>query len=161
MQEIVFLVPPLRRKGRALPDRPGRRHARRPGPQVGPVTFVLTESRLVTVRYHQPRSIGVFAARAATQAMVTDGPTVLLALIKTIVDRLADILEGEARKLDLLSKAIFDAHRPNGRAQTLPALLQRIGRAEDLNSKVEGAEHAATHRRLPDHARPPAPPSAR
>jgi magnesium transporter len=107
-------------------------------PEVGPVTFVLTESRLVTVRYHQPRSIGVFAARAATQAMgCTDGPTVLLALIETIVDRLADILEGEARKLDLLSKAIFDAHRPNGRAQTLPALLQRIGRAEDLNSKVE------------------------
>lgn len=106
--------------------------------QIGPVTFVVTPERLVTVRYHAPRSIKVFAERAAHQAMgCMSGPTVMLALMETVVDRLADILEGEARKLDHLNRAIFEAHRPNGKAQTLAVVLQRIGRAEDLNSKVE------------------------
>jgi magnesium transporter len=107
-------------------------------PEIGPVTLVVTPDRLVTVRYHAPRSIGVFAQRVTSQAMgCTSGPTVMLALIETLVDRLADILEGEARKLDHLTKAIFDAHRPKGKAQTLAVVLQRIGRAEDLNSKIE------------------------
>ncbi|MFZ1468066.1 MAG: magnesium transporter CorA family protein [Paracoccaceae bacterium] len=107
-------------------------------PELGPVTFVLTPDRLVTVRYHAPRSIKVFAERAAAQSMgCTGGQTTLLALMETVVDRLADILEGESRKLDFLTKAIFDAHRPNGKAQTLAVVLQRIGRAEDMNSKTE------------------------
>ncbi len=102
------------------------------------MTFVVTPDRLVTVRYHAPRSIGVFAQRAKAQAMgCLTGPTTMLALIETLVDRLADILEGEARKLDHLTKTIFEAHRPKGKAQTLAVVLQRIGRAEDLNSKVE------------------------
>lgn len=116
-------------------------------PEIGPVTFVLMEHRLVTVRYHAPRSISLFADRARTQAMgCVNGQTTLVALLETLVDRLADILEGEARKLDALSKAVFEAHRPSGRAQTLPVVLQRIGRAEDLNGKV--SESLATIRRL-------------
>lgn len=106
-------------------------------PEIGPLTFVLTPERLVTVRYHAPRSVGVFAERAASQSMgCINGPTTLLALLETLVDRLADILEGEARKLELLGRAIFQAHRPKGRAQTLSAIVQRIGRAEDLNGKA-------------------------
>ncbi|MEZ5796167.1 MAG: magnesium transporter CorA family protein [Paracoccaceae bacterium] len=107
-------------------------------PEIGPVTFVLTPERLVTVRYHAPRSIGVFAARAAAQSMgCVNGQTTLLALLETIVDRLADILEGENRKLEALTKAIFEAHRPSGKMQVLAVLLQRIGRAEDLNGKID------------------------
>jgi magnesium transporter len=60
----------------------------------------------------------------------------LVALLQTMVERLADILEGEARKLDALTRAIFEAHRPSGKAATLAVILQRIGRAEDLNGKV-------------------------
>ena len=107
-------------------------------PEIGPVTFVMTADRLITVRYHAPRSMAVFAERAQAQGMgCVNGQTTLLALMETVVDRLADILEGESRKLDLLNKAIFDAHRPSGKAQTLSVVLQRIGRAEDLNSKTE------------------------
>lgn len=106
-------------------------------PVIGPVTFVLTKGRLVTVRYHAPGSFKVFADRATRQATgCVNGPTTLLALMETMVDRLADMLEGEARKLDALTKAIFEAHRPSGRAATLGAILQRIGRAEDLNGKI-------------------------
>ena len=106
-------------------------------PEIGPVTFVLARDRLVTVRYHQPNALQIFADRSARQDMgCATGTGVLLALLETVVDRLADILEGEARKLDTLTRAIFEAHRPSGRAETLGAILQRIGRAEDLNGKL-------------------------
>jgi magnesium transporter len=106
-------------------------------PVIAPVTFVLAQGRLVTVRYHAPGSLKVFAERATRQAMgCATGQGTLLALLETMVERLADILEGEARKLDALTRAIFEAHRPSGKAATLAVILQRIGRAEDLNGKV-------------------------
>ena len=77
------------------------------------------------------------------------GTEALLGLLEAVVDRLADILEGEARRLDALSKAIFAAHRPAGKSVTLAVVLQRIGRAEDLNGKA--AESLATLQRLVGH----------
>jgi magnesium transporter len=105
--------------------------------EIAPVTFVLTADRLVTVHYHNPGSIKFFAEWSQAHDMgCTSGQTTLMALLETIVDRLADAIEGEARKLDALTKAIFDAHRPDGKSSTLSAVLQRIGRAEDLNGKI-------------------------
>ena len=101
------------------------------------MTFVVLPTRLVTIHYHHPGSMKYFADWAARHdTPLASGLSVLLALNEAIVDRLADILEAEARKHDALSKAIFAAHRPAGRAETLPVVLQRIGRAEDLNGKV-------------------------
>ena len=76
----------------------------------------------------------------------TSGLQTLLSLVDTVVDRLADILEAEARKLDALSTTIFEAHRPSGKTEKLAVVLQRIGRAEDLNSKT--AESLSTLQRL-------------
>ena len=105
--------------------------------EIGPVTFVVLPKRLVTIHYHHPGSMKYFADWGARHdTPLASGLAVLLALNEAVVDRLADILEGEARKHDALSKAIFAAHRPTGRAETLPVVLQRIGRAEDLNGKV-------------------------
>ena len=105
--------------------------------EIAPVTFMLTKDRLITVHYHKPGSIAFFADWAQTHDMgCTSGQTTLMALFETFVDRLADVIEGEARKLDTLTKAIFEAHRPSGKTSTLAAILQRIGRAEDLNGKV-------------------------
>lgn len=105
--------------------------------EIAPVTFVLAKGRLVTVRYHAPGSFKVFAERATRTAMgCISGQSTFLALLETMVERLADILEGEARKLDALTRAIFEAHRPRGKAETLAVVMQRIGRAEDLNGKI-------------------------
>jgi magnesium transporter len=105
--------------------------------EIGPVTFVVLPDRLVSVHYHHPGSFTHFADWAARHdTALQTGLDALLALLEAVVDRLADILEGEARKHDALSKAIFAAHRPAGKGETLPVVLQRIGRAEDLNSKV-------------------------
>jgi magnesium transporter len=115
--------------------------------EIGPVTFVVLPDRLVTVHYHHPGSLDYFADWAARHDTALEGGLdALLGLLEAIVDRLADILEGEARSHETLSKAIFAAHRPTGKTETLQAVLQRIGRAEAMNGKVN--ESLATVLRL-------------
>jgi magnesium transporter len=115
--------------------------------ELGPVTFVVLPERLVTVHYHHPGSLGYFADWAARHDTVLDGGLdALMGLLEAVVDRLADILEAEARNHELLSRAIFAAHRPSGKAETLQVVLQRIGRAEAMNGKVN--ESLATILRL-------------
>ena len=115
--------------------------------EIEPVTFAVLPERLVTVHYHRPRSLTYFAEWAARHDTPMEGGLdAVLGLLEAVVDRLADILEAEARQHGLLSKAIFAAHRPSGRAETLGAVLQRIGRAEAMNGKVN--ESLATILRL-------------
>src|SRR5262245_38462679 len=58
-------------------------------PVMSPVTFVLADNRLVTVRYHEPRAFQTFPKRAEKVAIgCTNGDTVLINLLETIVDRL-------------------------------------------------------------------------
>jgi magnesium transporter len=115
--------------------------------EIGPVTFVVCPDRLVTVHYHHPGSLVHFADWAARHdTALGSGVDAAVGLLESAVDRLADILEGEARKLDSLSKAVFAAHRPSGKSETLGVVLQRIGRAEDVNGKV--SESLVTIQRL-------------
>lgn len=104
---------------------------------IAPVTFVVTPGRLITVHYHHPGSFDFFADWAGRHdTPLESGIEACLGLLESVVDRLADVLEAQARKLDTLSKTIFDAHRPDGKADTLAVVVQRIGRAEDLNGKT-------------------------
>ncbi len=115
--------------------------------EIGPMTFAVLADRLVTVHYHHPRSLTYFADWAARHDTALEtGLDALMGLLEAMVDRLADILEAEARQHEVLSKAIFAAHRPSGKAETLGAVLQRIGRAEAMNGKVN--ESLATILRL-------------
>lgn len=115
--------------------------------EIGPVTFVVLPDRLITVHYHHPGSFTHFADWAARHdTELKCGPDALLGLLESVVDRLADILEAEARRLDGLSKTVFAAQRPKGKGETLAMVLQRIGRAEDLNGKV--SESLSTLQRL-------------
>ena len=115
--------------------------------QIGPVTFVLAKGVLVTVRYHTPHSITEFVRRAGAQALgCTSGAATFVALLETVVDRIADVLEAEARRNEAIAHHIFEAHRPQGRTEKLGAILQRIGRAESLNGKL--TESLGTLQRL-------------
>ncbi|WP_103258849.1 magnesium transporter CorA family protein [Tabrizicola aquatica] len=115
--------------------------------EIGPVTFAVLPDRLVTVHYHHPRSLSYFADWAARHdTPMADGLDTVLGLLEAIVDRLADILEAEMRQHETLAKAIFAAHRPSGKAETLGAVLQRIGRAEAMNGRI--TESLATIQRI-------------
>jgi len=105
---------------------------------MGPVTFVLIGGKLVTIRYHDPKSFDLFASRAARSPIAGEnGETIFIGLLETIVDRLADIIERAGRAVTPVSKGIFqsDTSRPK-RAQQHRSYLETIGRAGDLISDI-------------------------
>ena len=123
-------------------------NAQSEAPQLAPVTFILSGNRLVTVRYHAPRSFVTFRQRAAkTDLGIRSGTTLLIALFETVTDRLADILEAAARRHEEISRDVFvaGARSPEQRNQ-LSQVLERIGQAEDMNAKIK--ESIATLDRL-------------
>jgi len=63
-------------------------------PALQPVTFVLAEGRLVTIRYVEPRAFIAYAAQAERDAdFCQGGVDAFLGLLDAVVDRIADILE--------------------------------------------------------------------
>lgn len=105
-----------------------------------PISFVLKDDRLVTVRHKAFLSFRSFAARAQRPGAISvkGGELVMLGLIETIIDRRADTLEKVGDEIDAISHEVFrarGAQSPAGR--DLQALIQRIGRKGDLLTKVQ------------------------
>lgn len=84
-------------------------------PRTTPVTFILSDHRLVTVRYDMPKPFALVEnklARAATPGI--NGESVLLELLEAVVDRCADILErarDPIRPLTLVADACHAGER--------------------------------------------------
>ncbi len=106
--------------------------------QMGPVTFVLVAGKLITIRYHDPRTFTTFPARAArTPIAGADGEMVFLALLEALVDRLADIIERAGHNVTPISRSIFQAVDPRiARTRNYKSFLETIGRAGDLISDI-------------------------
>src|SRR5260370_17487571 len=63
-------------------------------PRITPITFILADDRLVTVRYDDPASFRSFIAQVARRpALCASGSTALIGLLEAIVDPIADVLE--------------------------------------------------------------------
>lgn len=107
-----------------------------------PVSFVLGRHHLVTVRYQDVRSFDRFALQATRSPELCSGAqAALMALIDTIVDRLADGFEHIGREVDAISRAAFRRAGAGERQQrrsnlALQALLARLGAAQDALSKA-------------------------
>ncbi|MGH8166857.1 MAG: CorA family divalent cation transporter, partial [Woeseiaceae bacterium] len=72
---------------------------------MSPVTFVLTQERLITIRYHEPRAFQTFPQRAEKANVgCTNAQAVLVALLEAIIDRLADVLERVQREIEAISR---------------------------------------------------------
>jgi magnesium transporter len=120
-------------------------------PETGPVTFVLTPERLITIRYSDPVAFRTWARALAREPAVLASPASLMAgLLDAIIDRLADILEGAQADLDGLSRTVFDDTKPL-RGPALREILSRVGRTGDLVSKV--SESLVSFDRVHGHAR--------
>ncbi|MGY9049579.1 MAG: magnesium transporter CorA family protein, partial [Rhodobacterales bacterium] len=107
-------------------------------PEMAPVSFVLAGSRLITVRYHEPRAFQTFPIRAEKAPMGCDtGEGVLVALLEAIVDRLADILERAGGEIDAISRNIFQhkGAKPS-KSRDFQQVLQSIGHKGDLISNI-------------------------
>ncbi len=103
-------------------------------PEVAPVTFILKDQRLVTLRYHEPRTFRTFIARAdRVDVGCTDGLTVLMGLVETVIDRVADIIEGVGRDIETLSRTVFRTPSPKpGNGPDYTGVLRGLGRQGDI-----------------------------
>jgi magnesium transporter len=108
-----------------------------------PVSFVLTATHLVTIRYADPKAFRVFAAHAEREPALCSSSTVaLIHLLDAIVDRLADILEAVQADIDRTSKAVFrrgqarERRRTRMSNETLQELLLRIADDQDMLAKA-------------------------
>ena len=101
------------------------------------ITFIIAGSKLVTVRYDEPKPFTYLAGKLSKAcAANTTGPTIMVELLDAIIDRIADILEKLAAEVDKVSSRVFERNAarddPNQRYQ---AILRNIGRKGDLLSK--------------------------
>jgi magnesium transporter len=105
-------------------------------PIMGPVSFVLTPSHLVTIRYHNPRVFGSFPPRAQATKLEMDSPeSCLMALMEAIIDRQADILERAAAEIDSESRELFKP-KQRGTSKDYQKVLEKIGQMGNLNSNI-------------------------
>lgn len=107
-------------------------------PRTTAVTFILSDHRLVTVRYDQPKPFSVVEAKLARScAAGLTGEMVLTELLDAVIDRCADILERVGADIDQVSHEIFEpASERHGHAKQYAQILASIGRKGDLTSKV-------------------------
>lgn len=104
-------------------------------PKVDQITFILTEKKLITVRYIEPRSLKSFIAKLPRLEATELAPNkLLIGLFEASIDRLADILEKVSHEFDEISQKIFrqKLEEPVNYKET----LQRIGANADLSTKV-------------------------
>lgn len=117
-----------------------------PNPKLDPVTFILTQTQLITIRYVESQSFKLFLTQLKKiDPAQRDAVTLLITLLDAAVDRLADILEFIGTRLDNYSKTVFS---PHSAAQKLDYqhLMQQIGANGDLNTKAR--ESLVTFNRL-------------
>jgi len=108
-------------------------------PTAEPIGFVLAGNRLVTIRYSSPKPVRAFIAHIEHDgSRVQDALTVLIGLLDSIIDRLADELEASGAEMENISGGIFakDADERRIPAKQLTAMLTRIGRAQSLLARI-------------------------
>jgi magnesium transporter len=118
-----------------------------PEPKLDPVTFVLTEQQLITVRYIEPQAFKLTVSHLKKSHVSEHTATELLfEILESSVDRLADILELVGRRMDECSKAIFHSQTDTSVKTDYKLLMQLVGANGDLNTKAR--ESLLTFNRL-------------
>jgi magnesium transporter len=106
-------------------------------PIATPVTFILAGTRLITVRYAEPRAFQLFIGRAQKKdAACMSGVAVLVGLLESIIDREADRVERIQGEVDKLAQNIFRGKGgERSRALRFDINIREIGREGDLTSR--------------------------
>jgi len=103
------------------------------------VTFILSDNKVITVRYIDPLSFNLFISKLKRlKTIECNAVEILIGLLETATDRLADILEKVSYKFDEISHMIFHKNESNGTSGeiTHTQLLQAIGINGVLGTKT-------------------------
>ncbi len=114
-----------------------------PRPEGSTVTFILAGNALVTVRYAQPKAIPMFMARVAKgDATCHSGAAIMIGLVETLIERMADLVELIQDRADEIAQDIFDPSGARRRGERkLEVLLKNTGTQGDT---VARAQESAT-----------------
>lgn len=109
-----------------------------PNPIQDPVTFILTASQLITIRYITPQSFKLFVLRIQKSGIeFHQALPLLLEFLDIIIDRLADLMELLSHGLEECSQIIFySQNNPASPKLNYQELLQKIGSNGEINSKA-------------------------
>lgn len=106
-----------------------------------PVTFILKQGVLVTVRWSDLRPILAYQTRAARlQDVLSDtGEQVMIGILEAFTDRTADALENAGNEIDQLSRGVFLTRREKVAKMThdLQLVIQQLGRKAELLTMVQ------------------------
>jgi magnesium transporter len=107
-------------------------------PERTQVTFILTNSKLVTNRYTDPLPFRRFITYASKHpAVASSGAMVLAGLLEAIVNRIADVLEKVGADVDAISsKIFFRSYDTRTAPLDFRHVLAQIGQSGDLVSKA-------------------------
>lgn len=109
-------------------------------PKTTAVTFILSNHRLATVRYDDPRPFAIVEHKLARSCgPKVSGESVLMDLLDAVIDRSADILERIAAEVDQVSHSIFEPDEGEA-PPSYKDVLKALGRKGDLTSKVRESQ---------------------
>ena len=106
-------------------------------PETTVVTFILKDTRLVTVRYDDPTAFTIARQRAIKAGPeAQEGKATLIVVLDAIVDRIADVLEFAGADADRLSREIFDTQKPGEPVRDYEEIIRGLGRLGTKLSKI-------------------------
>jgi magnesium transporter len=114
-------------------------------PESSPVTFIIKDNRLITIRYHHPQAFPAYVKRAMKpQSTAMTGWGIYISLLEAVIDRAADHLERVGLIVEETSRRTFGAgrtlegqqKRKRRRDVNLQELIENIGEEGDFTSKM-------------------------
>jgi magnesium transporter len=110
-----------------------------PQPKTTAMTFILAGTRLVTVRYAEPKAFPLFLARVERgDAPCNSAPALLVGLIESIIHREADLIERIQDEVDRTAPLIFDSKGGQStRSRRLESTLKMVGREGDITARAQ------------------------
>jgi len=111
-----------------------------PGAHLSPAGFIVWPDMLITVRYTKLAAFDRVAEQVGADASIASGTGVFTALLESMVDRGADILEALGAELDGISRQVFRGDTSDPRhdvrsSQRLRRALTRVGSIGDRVSQ--------------------------
>jgi magnesium transporter len=109
-------------------------------PLTSVITFILTGTQLVTVRYADPRAFPLYVARAAKgDTACSTGPGIMIGLIEMLIEREADLIERIQDEVERMAPVVFGQKgvgQPS-RNRRLDVLLKTVGREGDVTARAQ------------------------
>jgi magnesium transporter len=113
-------------------------------PESSPVTFIIKDNQLITIRYHHPQAFPVYVKNAMRHVQGISGWSVYISLVEAVIDRAADHLERVGAIVEDTSKQVFstsflrkaDPKKRKRRPVSLEVMLGKVGEEGDFTSKM-------------------------